>query len=276
MGDFRVRGVRRRFMARRAVLALLLATLPADLVDAASPAGSDELSALIMELGNGSYARRTDASSRLLAAGPRAVKPLLNAMLNKDREIVWRARQVLIRLAETSNEAYDLIDSEGRKESETATVAQRIAGLESVVGAQRKRSIERVKTLIVPAREAIKRNRWKLAQSRMDAAEKLARKLGVYDECEELFLDHYVKVLSRTTGDLRTPQAVPQKLRKRLAQRYICRAIEAMNKSDLVTARRLTLQAKKLDVLYSKFEPSPDYILHRIEVLSSSAGKTSQ
>ena len=58
-----------------------------------------EIAALIADLGDEQFTRRELATERLVLAGPAALKPLLAAACNENREIAWRATSALQQLS---------------------------------------------------------------------------------------------------------------------------------------------------------------------------------
>ncbi len=252
---------------RITVLAVLFGALYSTNVRSAESVSKSEILALIVDLGHDSYTRRMDATSRLDAVGLRSVKPLLRAAVDSDREVATRALQILIRLAATSNESYDLLDSEQHEHSANGVVAKRVVAIKSVRDAQRKRNIKKVNSRIVVARNAIGRKNWKLVAVRISEARKFARRHGLYEVFDHRFVEIEVDATVKY-GDIPPQFSISDK--KQRAMILLSSAMRSLDRSQVLAARRFVKLARKLSPPHSPFGHMPGNVEFRIRQKSYS------
>jgi PDZ domain len=63
-----------------------------------------EIRRLVVQLGDGDYRRREDATTQLISAGPEAIEPIAKAALTKDVETAYRAVRILQAFSDRNDE----------------------------------------------------------------------------------------------------------------------------------------------------------------------------
>jgi hypothetical protein len=234
------------------------------------PPSNQRLQSLVADLGHSSYHRRETATKILARTGTRAVEPLLLAMSQQGPETVQRAQRILVQLVVDSEAVYLLLESMRDKSNQTARIAKKVIQTEPYQLAARTRHIQKVQSQIRLSQRAILLKQWKLAFTRINAAETLATKFGVLGECAPMIYN--LAAIVEAKGE-KTPAKIASTnfLRKEIANFFIRRSRIEIRKSDFNKAKWYASFARSLNVTYGMFEDRPALVFWEIHRLQTQA-----